>query len=113
MEKMLKYCSEEDLNSINQGRVEAVDDALKGFEALDGDKDGYVYKIDLIDMTRQCMDISEEDIREFFETFDVRQDGSVSKADWEKVFGSMYDDHIAKGLEETFLEQFPGETKAQ
>ena len=55
-------------------------------------------------MTKQCMDISEEDITEFFETFDVRKDGSVSKADWEKVFGSMYDDHIAKGLEQTFLE---------
>merc|ERR1712071_542241 len=103
MEKMLSYCSEEDLDAINKGREESIQGALKGFEDMDVDEDGYVYKTELIEMTRKCMEIPDKDIEEFFETFDVRKDGSVSKEDWEKVFGSMYDDEVAKGPEETFL----------
>ena len=113
MEKMLSYCSEEDLDAINKGREESLQGALKGFEALDVDEDGYVFKTELIEMTKNCMDITDKDIEEFFETFDVRKDGSVSKEDWEKVFESMYDDEVTRGLEEAFLDVFQPNVKIE
>ena len=91
MEKMLSYCTEEDKQAIQEGRVQSLEDAIKGFEALDIDDDGYVYKLDLIEMTKQCMDLADNDVDDFFATFDIRKDGSISKADWEQVFGNMYD----------------------
>ena len=81
---------------------------MKGFEALDLNDDGYVEKHDLLEMTKQCMELTDDDVDDFFTTFDIRRDGRVSKSEWEKVFGDLYDAHIAKGLEETFLEAFPG-----
>ena len=109
MEKMLSYCTEEDRQAIQEGRAESLSDALEGFEALDLDDDGYVEKQDLVEMTKQGMQLTDEDVDEFFRTFDIARDGRVSKAEWEEVFGNMYDHHIAKGLEETFAEAFPGE----
>ena len=107
MEKMMSFISEEDKQSILDGRAQTLEDALKGFEALDLNDDGYVEKHDLIEMTKQCMDLTDEDVDDFFTTFDIRREGRVSKSEWETVFGNLYDSHIAKGLEETFIEHFP------
>ena len=91
MEKMLSYCTEEDKQAIKEGRTQTLEDAVKGFEALDLNDDGYVEKRDLVEMTKKCMDLTDDDVDEFFATFDIRKGGSISKTDWEEVFGNMYD----------------------
>ena len=64
MEKMLSYCTEEDRQAIQEGRAESLSDALEGFEALDLDDDGYVEKQDLVEMTKQGMQLTDEDVEE-------------------------------------------------
>ena len=91
LQKMLSYCSEEDVQAIKEGRTEAVEDAVRGFDGLDLNDDGFVEKHELIEMTKKCMELTDEEVEEFFENFDIRQDGNVSREDWEKAFGDMYD----------------------
>ena len=105
---MLKFISDEDKQSIDEGREQTLEDALRGFESLDLNDDGYVEKHDLFEMTKQCMDLTDDDVNEFFTTFDIKRDGRVSKSEWEKVFVDLYDSHILAGLEATFREAFPG-----
>ena len=86
MEKMLSYCSEEDRQEIEKERFEAVENALRGFDVLDLNNDGFVEKHDLIEMTRSCMELTDEEIQEFFVNIDTTSTiicgGNISKNDW-------------------------------
>ena len=68
---MLNYISEEDVEAIRKGREEALVDAMKGFASLDYKNEGYVCKTDLIAMISQGLELTHEQVEEFFKTFDL------------------------------------------
>ena len=66
MEKMLSYCTAADRQEIEKERFAAVENALTGFDSLDFDKDGFLDKHDLIEMTKSCMELTDEEVQDFF-----------------------------------------------
>ena len=73
---------------------------------MDLNDDGLVERADLIQMAKQAIDLSDEDVDSSFSRFDLKQQGNISRQDWESVFAQMYDQHILKGLQEAFAASF-------
>ena len=95
--------TEEQKEVIAQKRAEAIEEAQTAYDKLDTNGDGHIDRDELIAHAKAAgaklgAGGSDQDVDQFFQTFDSNQDGVVSKEEWLDFFGKLFDDVIQKGL---------------
>ena len=79
LQVMMSYMTQEDRDAIKEGREQTIADALAGFDNMDLNDDGLVERADLIQMAKQAIDLSDEDVDSSFSSFDLKQQGNISR----------------------------------